>query len=102
MLAWLFGVVAFGMEVGDRFTKALHQTWEPVLSAGFGTFMLGIVVGTVNLIPCVGWLAPLIVGLVGLGAAVITIFGTRPVYHPALIATGNDTPGGESPMTPAA
>ncbi len=41
-LALLFGVVAFGMEVGDRFTKAIHQTWEPVLSAGFGTFLLAI------------------------------------------------------------
>ncbi len=101
VLAWLFGVVALGMEVGDRLMKSLHQSWEPVLSAGFGTFLLGIVVGTVNLIPCVGWLAPLLVGLVGLGAAVITVFGTRPVIRPALVVAGNDVPGGETPMPPA-
>lgn len=76
-LAWLFGVVALGMEVGDRFTKAIHRSWEPVLSAGLGTFLLVIVVGTVNLIPCVGWLAPVLIGMMGLGAAVITVFGTR-------------------------
>lgn len=90
VLAWLFGVVAFGMEVGDRFTKAIHQTWEPVLSAGFGTFLLAIVIGAVNLVPCVGWLAPVIVGVVGLGAAVITMFGTRPVFRPALNASSSE------------
>src|SRR5690606_37992772 len=31
-LAWLFGMVALGQEVGDRFTKAINQTWAPVLS----------------------------------------------------------------------
>ncbi len=84
-LAWLFGVVALGMEVGDRFTKAIHRTWEPVLSTGVGTFLLGVTVGAINLVPCVGWLAPFLVGLVGLGAAVITLFGTRIVPNTALI-----------------
>ncbi len=85
VLAWLFGVVAFGMEVGDRFTKAIHRTWEPVLSTGVGTFLLVVAIGIVNLVPCVGWLAPVIVGLVGLGAAVSTLFGTRMVPGPAPI-----------------
>ena len=100
VLAWLFGIIAFGMEVGDRFTKAIHQTWAPVLSAGFGTFLLAIVVGTVNLIPCIGWVAPLIIGFMGLGAAVITMFGTRPIPHPALVASVTGT-GGETPLPPA-
>jgi hypothetical protein len=26
-LAWLFGMIALGQEVGDRFTKAINQTW---------------------------------------------------------------------------
>ncbi len=82
VLAWLFGVVALGMEVGDRFTKAVHQTWEPVISTGVGTFLLGLGVGIVNLVPCVGWLAPVLVGLVGLGAAVLTRFGTQAAWHP--------------------
>ena len=90
VLAWLFGVVAFGMEVGERFTKAIHQTWEPVISAGVGTFLLAIAVGTINLVPCVGWLAGMLVGLVGLGAAVITMFGTRAVLHPALSVSSSD------------
>jgi hypothetical protein len=101
ILAWLFGVVAFGMEVGDRFTKAIHRTWEPVLSTGFGTFLLCIVVGMVNLVPCVGWLAPLIVGFVGLGAAVMTLFGTRQLPRTALTGAGGAA-GGAAPVPPAA
>ena len=100
VLAWLFGVVAFGMEVGDRFTKAIHRTWEPVLSAGFGTFLLGIVIGTVNLVPCVGWIAPLLVGLVGLGAAVVTLFGTRTAPQTRLVVPAEVT-GSEVPAPPA-
>lgn len=82
VLAWLFGVVALGMEVGDRFTRAIHRTWEPVISTGIGTFLLSLGVAVVNLVPCVGWLAPMIVGLIGLGAAVITRFGTQAVSGP--------------------
>jgi hypothetical protein len=100
-LAWLFGVVAFGMEVGDRFTKAIHRTWEPVLSAGAGTFLLGLAVGLVNEVPCVGWLAPVIVGLIGLGAAVITLFGTRPLPQFAPITPSSSAGTGE-PIPPAA
>ncbi|MCL4530603.1 MAG: hypothetical protein M1282_14465 [Chloroflexi bacterium] len=84
VLAWLFGVIALGMEVGDRFTQAIHQTWAPVLSAGFGTFLLMIVVGALNQVPCIGWMAGVLVGLVGVGAVVMTLFGTRPVLHPAM------------------
>ena len=99
-LALLFGVVAFGMEVGDRFTKAIHQTWEPVLSAGFGTFLLAIALGTVNLVPCIGWLAGVLVGLIGLGAAVVTMFGTRPVYHPAVMVTSENLGSGTGASIP--
>lgn len=104
LLAWLFGVVALGMEVGDRFTKAVHRSWEPILSAGVGTFLLGIAVGVVNLVPCVGWLAPVLVGLVGLGAAIVTRFGTQAVAYPSLsIPPAPPTPPSapEAPLPPA-
>jgi hypothetical protein len=77
VVAWLFGVVALGLAVGDRISRALNRTWEPVVAAGVGSFMLAIAVGLVNSIPCVGWLAPTVVGLLALGAAVITLLGTR-------------------------
>jgi hypothetical protein len=102
VLAWLFGVVALGLVVGERLTQAAHKTWEPVLSAGVGTFVLAIGVGTINLVPCVGWLAAVLVGLLGLGAAVITVFGTRSVLRSAATAPAADFGGPGSPPASAA
>ncbi len=75
--AWVFGMVALGQEVGDRFTKAINQSWAPVLATGFGTFLLMLIIGLVDLIPCVGWLPSFLVTLVGFGGVAMTWFGTR-------------------------
>lgn len=86
-LAWLFGIIALGQEVGDRFAKAINQVWAPILSTGFGTFLLLLVVGLIDLIPCIGWIPSALVTLVSIGAAVMTVFGTRnpPGYMPASV-----------------
>jgi hypothetical protein len=76
-LAWLFGMIALGQEVGDRFTKAINQTWAPVLSTGFGTFLLVLVTGFVSLVPCVGWLPSFLITLLAVGGVAMTWFGTR-------------------------
>ena len=83
-LAWLFGVIALGQEIGNRFTAAINQTWAPVLTIGFGTLFLMLIVNLMNLIPCVGWIPSFLVTLVGIGAALTTWFGTRypPGYLP--------------------
>lgn len=96
-LAWVFGIVAIGREVGERFTKAINQTWSPVLTIGFGTFLLGLVGGFVGSIPCLGWLLTFLVGLVGVGAAVITLFGTRNIQVPALNIYTPPTDAGQAP-----
>lgn len=80
-LVWLFGMVALGQEVGERFTKAINQTWAPVLATGFGTFILVLLTNLIGLIPCVGWLASILVHLVALGGAVMTWFGTRNINN---------------------
>ena len=76
-MAWLFGMVSIGQEIGDRFTKAINQSWAPVLSTGFGTFLLLLIGGFVELIPCIGWLISIVVSLIALGGVVMTWFGTR-------------------------
>lgn len=75
--ALLFGTVALGAEVGDRFTRAINQTWSPALTAGFGTFLLVLVAGAFGEVPCVGWLAQFLLALLGIGAAIVTWFGIR-------------------------
>ncbi len=76
-LAWLFGLIAIGTEVGERFTRAISQTWAPPLTAGLGTFLMMIVVGGIGMIPCIGWLVLSLVALLGIGGVVLTLFGSR-------------------------
>jgi hypothetical protein len=77
LLAWLFGVIAMGVEAGQRFTNMIGQTWAPVLSAGFGTFLLVLVVEGIALVPCIGWMVPFVLGLIAVGGVAVTIFGSR-------------------------
>jgi len=90
VLGWMFGVIAIGHEVGERFTHAINQSWAPVLTAGFGTFLLVLVVEVVGLIPCIGWLAPFLVGLMGLGGVALTYFGSR--NYPHMMAPSVEAP----------
>ena len=90
-LAWLFGIIAIGFEVGDRFTKAINQTWATPFVAGFGTLLMMLVVGGVGMVPCVGWFVPFLVALIGIGGVTLTFFGTRPyprVVLPSKSVTG--------------
>ncbi len=84
-LAWLFGIIALGQEVGERFTKGINQTWAPVLTTGFGTFLLMLVGGYIGMIPCVGWLVPFLIGIIGIGGVIMTWFGSRPGPTAALV-----------------
>ncbi len=77
-IAWLLGWVALGLEVGRRIAKMLNQDWAPAIAAGVGTFILYFVLaGFDQLVPCVGGLPRMAVGLWGLGAVLLTYFGTR-------------------------
>jgi hypothetical protein len=83
-LAWLFGLISIGTEVGERFTRAINQTWAPPLTAGMGTFLMMLVVGGIGMIPCIGWLATTLVAMLGIGAVVLTLFGTQ--NYPRVVA----------------
>ena len=76
--AWILGWVSLGLYVGRRFAKMLDQEWAPAIAAGVGTLILYLVLaGFQQIVPCVGWLPRSLVGLWGLGAVLITFFGTR-------------------------
>jgi cytoskeletal protein CcmA (bactofilin family) len=75
--AWLFGLIAMGTEVGERFSKAVSQTWSPMQKTGFGTFTLVMVGGLIGSIPCLGPLVQFLLGLLGSGGALMTWFGNR-------------------------
>jgi len=86
IVAGLFGWIAIGYEIGQRFTMVIHQEWHPAFSAGLGVFALTLVSNALTSIPvlnCVGWLGPLLIGLAGLGAVIMSRFGTQAVLAPA-------------------
>jgi cytoskeletal protein CcmA (bactofilin family) len=97
VFAWFFGIVALGQEVGERFTKAINQQWMPVLTIGFGTFLLVLAGGVIGLIPCLGGIILFLAGLIGIGASVITLFGARPIQIPALTVYSPPTDSGQLP-----
>jgi cytoskeletal protein CcmA (bactofilin family) len=77
-IAWGFGVIVIGYEIGKRLAQLLKADWAIPVSAGIGTFALTLGLnGIGSLVPCVGWMAPATVGLVGLGAVLLTRFGGR-------------------------
>ena len=76
--AWAFGIIAIGLETGKRLALLLKQDWALPVSAMVGTFLLTLLInGLGALIPCVGWVVPALVGMVGLGAALVTRYGAR-------------------------
>jgi len=95
--AWLFGVVAMGQEIGERFTKAINQVWSQVLTIGFGTFLLMLVGGAIGVIPCLGGVVLFVLGMVGIGASVMTVLGTRSVQVPAITVYTPPTDSGQVP-----
>jgi hypothetical protein len=89
VVAGIFGWIAIGYEIGQRFTLAIHQEWHPAFSAGLGVFFLTLVSSALTGIPvlnCVGWLGPFLLSLVGLGAVIMSRFGTQSVLAPAAAA----------------
>jgi hypothetical protein len=85
-VAVVFGWIAIGYEVGQRFTTAIHQNWHPSFSAGLGVFVLTLMANALTGIPvlnCVGWLVPFLLTLAGLGAIIMTRFGTQAIVAPA-------------------
>ena len=95
--AWLFGVVAMGSQVGERFSKAVNQVWSPVLTIGFGTFLLMLIGGAVGLIPCLGGIVLFLLGMLGIGGSIITWFGVRLPQVPALTVYTPPTDSGQVP-----
>jgi cytoskeletal protein CcmA (bactofilin family) len=101
VVALVFGWIAIGYEIGQRFTEAIHRHWHPALSAGLGVFVLTLVARALTGIPvlnCIGWLVPFLLGLAGLGAIIMTRFGTLTVLATARVAPAPFTP---TPVTPA-
>jgi hypothetical protein len=84
-LAMLFGWIAIGLELGKRMARLFKSEWTLPLAAGVGTLTLSLVIGGAGkYVMCIGWLLPTLTALVGLGAVLLTRFGTQsyPPFSP--------------------
>jgi len=79
LITWALGVIALGTEVGNRLSNLFNRDWAMAVSAGVGTLALTLVSnGIAAFLPsCIGWMAPTLVGVVGIGAVLLTRFGTQ-------------------------
>ncbi|MCX8025653.1 MAG: polymer-forming cytoskeletal protein, partial [Thermanaerothrix sp.] len=76
-LALLLGWVAVGYEIGNRLAELFRSTWSPPLAAGIGTLTLGLVLYLLGFVFCLGGLFSFLIGCWGLGAVLLSRFGTQ-------------------------
>jgi cytoskeletal protein CcmA (bactofilin family) len=102
--AWLFGIISIGQEIGERFSRAIRQNWTPVIATGIGTFVLVFIVASIQslnslapFLACITWVIPVLVGLLAVGAVVVTRFGVRPIQGPGLTVYTPPTDSGQVP-----
>ena len=85
LAAGLYGWICFGAVVGDRLLRAFNVQEVPqVWAAGLGTLIVSLVVALIdtgaNLVCCLAplvWATVFALGCAGLGAVVLTRFGTQ-------------------------
>lgn len=83
----IFGWTSLGIIVGERVLAATTpRTVSPFWSAALGGGLLTLLSGLLDLIPCVGWMGGFLVACVGIGAVVLTRFGT--VEYLAALSAG--------------
>ncbi len=78
-VAWVFGSIAVGLEVGLRLANVFNWHPHPAAAAGLGTLFLQLV----GLVPCFGGLVAFVVGILGVGAILLTRFGSRAYIKPS-------------------
>jgi hypothetical protein len=102
-VAALFGWAALGLILGRRLAVWLNQPWSDPVSAGVGTLVLSLLASLINVIPCVGGLVSFAVTMVGIGAVVLSRFGTQPYpAFPAAVAPVPPVPAAPYSPPPSA
>jgi hypothetical protein len=96
----LLGWIAIGLEVGERMAASLNQEWALPVSGGIGTLIFTIVaLGIDRLVPCVGWIVPTLLGMIGLGSVILTRFGTQ-TYPGSILPPPPPPAGPRAPVSP--
>lgn len=96
---FIFGWVALGLELGERMATSLfHTQWTPPVAAGIGTLTLSLISSVAAIIPCIGWLVPFVIGVIGFGGVLASKIGTQIYRRYTLPPAPSAAPAG--PMAP--
>lgn len=96
--AWLFGWIAIGYLAGQRVLEALKvREIAPAFAVVAGVLLLALL----GQVPCLGWLVSLLIGTLGVGAVVLTRFGTRPYPFQPVPVTVSPVPFIPAPSQPS-
>ena len=76
-LSMIYGWIALGYTVGSRLFSNKNHSLSPAVIAGLGTLIITVIARFAAIVPCVGWTVGAALSLFGLGAIVLTRFGTR-------------------------
>jgi len=80
--ASLLGWFAVGHFIGMRLlTTFAPQQVNPALATALGTVLITFSALFINLFPCIGWLFGFALSSIGLGAVILTRFGTQPYFN---------------------
>jgi len=97
LVAWSLGIIALGYELGKRLVHMLKQDWAPAVTAALGTAVLTLAMNGIGaVVPCIGWVVPLVVGMVGLGAVLLTRFGADNLPGGSILSGGPWKPAAPS------
>ncbi|MFN2144263.1 MAG: hypothetical protein ACK2T7_02870, partial [Anaerolineales bacterium] len=79
MLGIVYGLIAVGGEAGRRIMIAAKQEWTPTLQTALGAFSMAFLLGllSLGLWGFLGGLLWTLTGAIGLGAVLLTRFGTQ-------------------------
>ncbi len=74
-VAAVFGWLCLGILIGQRLltSESIHPFWPAFVGGGLLTLLSALL----ELIPCVGWIGGFLVACVGLGAVILTRFGSQ-------------------------
>ncbi len=95
VIGMVVGWIGLGMEVGNRMASMFHARWAPGVTALVGVALITFITSLFNLLWFCGALVGFILGMIGLGAVILTRFGFKE-YPPKI------TVAAAAPTAPAA
>lgn len=99
LAATIYAWTAVGLELGNRLATLFKTQWAEPVAAGIGAAFLSLLTSLISVIPCIDWIVATAALAFGLGAIVLTRFGTQD--YPNLATPSRPTTPPSAPRQPS-